>query len=80
MENGDIDIDKKQLYVINQNGKPKRDQKAENIQKTLDIKDGLDQDHNENLSYMPNTKYNAKQTQKFEVQQMQNEVAKQARN
>lgn len=60
METGDIDINKKQMYALNPDGEAKRDKKSEDNQKVLDFKDGLDKDHIENLSYMPNTKYNAK--------------------
>jgi len=67
METGDIDINKKQMYALNPGGEAKRDKKSEDNQKVLDFKDGLDKDHIENLSYMPNTKYNAKQTMEFEV-------------
>ena len=67
METGDIDINKKQMYILNPDGEAKRDKRSEENQKVLDIKDGLDKDHIENLSYMPNTKYNAKQTMDFEV-------------
>jgi len=67
METGDIDINKKQMYALNPDGEAKRDKKSEDNQKVLDFKDGLDKDHIENLSYMPNTKYNAKQTMEFEV-------------
>jgi len=67
METGDIDINRKQMYALNPGGEAKRDKKSEDNQKVLDFKDGLDKDHIENLSYMPNTKYNAKQTMEFEV-------------
>jgi urease alpha subunit len=46
------------VYVIDDNGVPKRDIRIENNEKILDIKKGANQDNIENVNYMPNLKYN----------------------
>lgn len=63
MEDGNYDLESKQVYVIGDDGIPKRDTRVENNEKILDYKKGANIDNIENVNYMPNPKYNADQTQ-----------------
>lgn len=65
MEDGQYDIDSKQVYVIDDDGVPKRDIRIENNEKILDVKKGINVDNIENINYMPNSKYNLEQTKKL---------------
>jgi hypothetical protein len=73
MENGEIDINQKQLYVVDKDGVPGRDRRIEKIEKFLDEKEGKDVDHLEDLNYMPNKKYNAAETKKLNMRKDQND-------
>jgi len=66
MEDGNYDIDSKQVYVIGDDGVPKRDTRVENNEKILDLKKGAHIDNIENVNYMPNPKYNNEQTKKMQ--------------
>ena len=66
MEDGQYDIDSKQVYVIDDDGVPKRDIRIENNEKILDVKKGINVDNIENINYMPNSKYNLEQTKKLQ--------------
>ena len=66
MEDGNYDVDSKQVYVIGDDGVPKRDTRIEKNEKILDLKKGSNIDNIENISYMPNPKYNVEQTKKIQ--------------
>lgn len=62
MDNGMLDTEKKQVYVLDKKGQPRRDLKIEETEKILSKKNDLGYDQLEDIAYMPNERYGVEQT------------------
>ena len=65
MDSGIQDTSQKRVFIANNNGKMKRDYSYEFIEKVIEKKDQSYIDPREDVNYMPNSKYNMKQTKMF---------------
>mmetsp|Transcript_15907 Transcript_15907/g.24551 ORF Transcript_15907/g.24551 Transcript_15907/m.24551 type:complete len:84 (+) Transcript_15907:8018-8269(+) len=65
MDNGEKDMDKNQVYVFNNSGVPRRDEKVEQSNSNAEKKNANAKDKLEEISYMPNKRYNAQQARQF---------------
>lgn len=69
MDNGIPMFERKEVYVLNKHGKPKRDRKLEDIEKRKD-EDNFDYVNNlEDPELMPNAKYDKQMTKMFKLKQ-----------